>query len=203
MGGIVRESTKIDFKKEKLLNFNEKRKVVSNIARPRQPTDLVILKGRKHLTKAEIKNRKSNEVIANCDKVKAPLYLEKNEKKEFNKIAKELIEIGIMSNLDVDSLSFFIKTRKEYLKITKEVDARGPIKIVKGLERDDDGNIIDEREEIILDEDYERLLKMQIRVLETCRKCAGDLGLSISSRCKLVVPQEPEEDEENNFSKFM
>ena len=177
--------------------------MVIKISGTRQPTGLVVLKGKKHLTKAEIKNRKSNEVKANCDKVKAPLYLEKNEKKEFNKIAKELIEIGIMSNLDVDSLSFFIKTRKEYLKITKEVDARGPIKIVKGLERDDDGNIIDEREEIILDEDYERLLKMQIRVLETCRKCAGDLGLSISSRCKLVVPQEPEEDEENNFSKFM
>ncbi|MGL4760402.1 MAG: phage terminase small subunit P27 family [Sarcina sp.] len=173
------------------------------MARPRQPTDLLILKGKKHLTKTEIKNRKSNEVKANCDKVKAPLYLEKNEKKEFNKIAKELIEIGIMSNLDVDSLSFFIKIRKEYLKITKDVDLRAPTKVIKILDRDNDGNIIDEHEEIILDEDYEALLKMQIRVLETCRKCAGDLGLTISSRCKLVVPQEVEDEEENNFSKFM
>ncbi|WP_367173773.1 phage terminase small subunit P27 family [uncultured Clostridium sp.] len=177
--------------------------MVINIARPRQPTDLVVLKGKKHLTKDEIKSRKSNEVKVKSDKVKAPSYLAKIEKKEFNKIAKELIEIGIMSNLDVDSLSFFIKTRKEYLKITKEVDDRAPTKVVKVLDYDDEGILIGDHEEVILDEDYETLLKMQLRVLDTCRKCASDLGLSITSRCRLVVPQEDDDKPENKFSRFM
>ena len=66
------------------------------------------------MTKSEIEERKSKEIKAPNDKIKAPAYLSKNEKKEFNKIAKELIKIGIMSNLDIDSLSFFIKTRAEY-----------------------------------------------------------------------------------------
>ena len=147
------------------------------MAGQREPTDLVVYKGRKHLTKAEIEERKSQEIQAPNDKIKAPNYLSKSEKKEFNKISKELIKIGIMSNLDIDSLSFFIKTRTEYLRITKEVD--------------------------VIDEDYERLFKMQLKALASCRRAAADLGLSIASRCRLVVPKGKDEKPKNKFAKFM
>lgn len=53
------------------------------MAGQRQPTDLILLKGAKHLTKAEIEARKNSEVIAPCDKVKAPAYLLPNQKKHF------------------------------------------------------------------------------------------------------------------------
>ncbi len=51
------------------------------MARPRQPTDLLLVKGKKHLTKAEIEDRKSKEVKAPSDKVKAPSYLPADLKK--------------------------------------------------------------------------------------------------------------------------
>lgn len=173
------------------------------MARPRQPTDLIMLKGKKHLTKAEIKDRKSKEIKAKSDKIKAPNYLNKKEKLEFNSIAKQLKEIEIMSNLDIDALSFFIKTRSEYMKISAEVEKRWPVTLIEKEVKDNEGNLINIEEIFVVDEVYESLVKMQLKVLNACRKCASDLGLSIASRCRLVVPATKEEQKQNKFSKFM
>lgn len=75
------------------------------MAGQRQPTDLVVMNGRKHLTKAEIEARKNAEVTAPCDKVRPPSYLTPEQKKQFRKIAKELLEIKLISNLDCDALA--------------------------------------------------------------------------------------------------
>ena len=42
------------------------------MAGQKQPIDLVVMKGKKHLTKAEIEARKNSEVTAPNDKVKPP-----------------------------------------------------------------------------------------------------------------------------------
>ncbi len=47
------------------------------MARPRQPVDLLLFKGKKNLTKAEIEERKAQEIKAAKDKVKPPSYLPK------------------------------------------------------------------------------------------------------------------------------
>lgn len=75
------------------------------MAGQRQPTDLVVMNGRKHLTKAEIEARKNAEVVAPNDKVKPPSYLTPEQKKKFRKIAKELLEIKLIANVDCDALA--------------------------------------------------------------------------------------------------
>ena len=40
------------------------------------------------------------------------------------------------------------------------------------------------------------------KCFKMCRAAAGDLGLTITSRCKLVVPKPPEEKKQNKFSRF-
>lgn len=173
------------------------------LAGPRQPTDLLVLKGKKHLTKEEIKERKNSEISAPNDDIKPQNYLNKSEKREFNRISKELLKTGIISNLDIDSLSFFIKTRSEYLKLTKEIEIRDPVKIIQVPEKDEKGFKIGMKDVYVVDETYADLLKLQLKVVETCRKIASDLGLSITSRCRLVVPTAKEEKKENKFAKFM
>ena len=160
------------------------------MAGQRQPTDLLLLKGKKHLTKAEIEERKRKEVKAKKDKIKAPNWLNKSQKLEFNAIAKELIDINIMSNLDNDALAFFIKQRNEYIRITEQLESR-------------DVMILNKNGEEEVNESYERLHNLQQKALTSCRKCASDLGLTISSRCRLVVPTAKEEQKQNKFSKFM
>ena len=47
------------------------------MAGQRQPVELLLAKGKKHLTKAEIEERQSKEVKASNDNIKPPSYLKK------------------------------------------------------------------------------------------------------------------------------
>ena len=79
------------------------------MAGQRQPIELVMAKGKKHLTKAEIEERKKTELKVDLKNVKAPSYLPKKLKIEFEEISKKLLEIGIMTELDeiVSHVTFF------------------------------------------------------------------------------------------------
>ena len=151
------------------------------MARPRQPIELVEIKGKKHLTKKEIKDRKETEVKGNADNISAPEYLDKNQKAEFQKISDELLSIGIMSNLDCDGLARYIIAETNYNKVTeiiKNYDIAGDI----------DG--------------YAKLVSVQDKYFKQCRSSASDMGLTITSRCRLVVPKAEEKPSENKFLKF-
>jgi P27 family predicted phage terminase small subunit len=150
------------------------------MVRPRQPVELVAYKGKKHLTKSEIAERKASEVKAKNDKVKAPSYLPKDLKKEFKKIADELLDIGIMTNLDIDALARFLIAKKLYLDITQK--------------------LLETPEMVLTDKDA---VTSHDKLFKQCRAAASDLGLTISSRCKLVVPKKEEDKKpESKFAKF-
>ena len=161
------------------------------MARPREPIDLIAAKGRKHLTKAEYEARKKAEVTAPCDNVTPPAYLTKKEKEKFNEIAQQLIEIGIMTNLDCDVLA---RADSEYLKLTKQLnkikfapDKKSPVA--------EEAQIAEQLGE------YGYLQKLQLKAAKQCNECARELGLTISSRCKLAMPKTEEKPPENKFLK--
>jgi len=164
------------------------------MARPREPIDLVAAKGRKHLTKEEYSERRQAEVTAPADNVKPPAFLSKKECEKFEEIANQLIELKIMSNLDCDVLARYIKAEAEYVKITKQVQ--------KIRFQPDKKSTVPEDEQIA--EQYARydyLSKMQNRLMKAANENARELGLTISSRCRLVIPKEKEEKPENKFMK--
>jgi P27 family predicted phage terminase small subunit len=158
----------------------------------RQPIDLLVYKGKKNLTKKEIEERKDREVKAPADKVKAPSYLPKEQKKEFNKIAKQLIEIGIMSNLDVDALARFLLSKQMYLQVTDALLQTKPTMVEIKEKKDREGNVLDEITEIVSNPLYTELLLNQDKLFKQCRQAAADLGLTIASRCRLVIPKKEE-----------
>lgn len=150
------------------------------MARPRQPISLIQAKGKKHLTKAEIEDRKSKEVKAANDNIEAPSYLSKTLQKEFIKISNELLRIDIMTNLDCDALARYVVSEYNYQKVTKKL-------LKTGVDNDK----------------FFNYLLMQEKLFKQSRQAASDLGLTISSRCKLVIPTKQEEKPPNKFSKFM
>lgn len=87
-----------------------------------------------------------------------------------------------MGETDVDALARYITARDFYVNAVKKMRTKevknDPYK-------------------------FEAWAKIQERYFKQCRSSANDLGLSISSRCKLVVPvtKEPPK-KENKFSKF-
>lgn len=145
------------------------------MAGPRQPIDLVIAKGAKHLSQAEIEQRRAQEVKApKPKKLRVPKYLPKSLHKKFREIGRQLMELNLLSELDYDCLARYLIAEQTYLAVTDEVN----LAIAAGnmLHLDD-------------------LSKTQQRYFTQCSKAANDLGLTISSRCKLIVPEPPAPDD--------
>ncbi|MEH6848573.1 phage terminase small subunit P27 family [Bacillus pseudomycoides] len=173
------------------------------MARPRQPIDLLVYKGKKNLTKQEVEERKSQEIKAPNDKIKAPTYLPKDLRRKFKKISDELVQIGIMSNLDVDALARYLISEKMWWKVTETLLDTSPIKTETFIKSDQDGNAVESIEEVISNDVYTGLLVNQDKLFKQCRQAASDLGLTITSRCKLVIPkggeEQPKTEEEKMF----
>lgn len=173
------------------------------MAGQRQPIELVKAKGKKHLTKAEIEERERTEVKAPADKVTAPTYLTKTQKTKFKKIVKELRAIGLIANLDVDALARLVIAQEKYTEITEELN-RQPLMVTVDMptgDKDKSGNPIFRRVDTVNGE-VERLALLQDRYFRQCRQGAADFGLTVSSRCRLVVPKaQGEPKDENKFKK--
>ena len=152
------------------------------MARPRQPTNLILAKGTKHFTKEEIKDRLSGEIQPIDDNIIAPSFLTKKQTEEFYKISDQLKKLKIMGETDVDALARYISSRDMYENAVRQMRK----KEVKG-------------NPYVL----EKWLKIQDKLFRQCRASASDLGLTISSRCRLVVPETKKETpKENKFKKF-
>jgi P27 family predicted phage terminase small subunit len=151
------------------------------MARPREPINLLEAKGRKHLTKAEIEKRRESEVKAPADEIEAPSYLTAELKDEFDKIAKQLVNIGIMTNLDVDALARFIIARAMYISLSMQ--------IIK-------------QPAVLMSDKYPQIAINQDKAFKQCSISARDLGLTISSRCKLVIPKSENEKDDPNAELF-
>lgn len=164
------------------------------MARPREPIDLIAAKGRKHLSNGEYKERKQAEVSAPADNVMPPDFLLKKEREKFEELAKQLIELKIMSNLDCDVLARYIKAETEYIKVTKQLQKIKFLPDKKSMVTED-AQLAEQYAQ------YNYLSKIQNRLMKACNENARELGLTISSRCRLVMPKEKDEKPENKFMK--
>jgi P27 family predicted phage terminase small subunit len=154
------------------------------MGRIKQPVDLVLAKGKKHLTKEEIKERKSQELQVDLVNISTPEYLTSSQKREFEILSEKLQHIKIMTELDEETLARYIITNDEYKKIDKR------------LQR----SINSKKFNI---EKITEIQKVHDKLLKQVRGLASDLGLTITSRMKIVVPKSEEEPKENKFSKFV
>ena len=152
------------------------------MARPREPINLIIAKGSKHLGKDEIQKRRASEVQACTDAIQAPSYLTAAQKKHFVKLADQLGKIKVMGETDCDTLGRYVVAESLYQATVKE---RPP-----EIEGQDKAQYF-----AALAGWYslqESVEKRMDRFYKQASALARDLGLTISSRCKLVVPQAPE-----------
>ncbi|MDO5397753.1 MAG: phage terminase small subunit P27 family [bacterium] len=151
------------------------------MARQRQPIALLEAKGRKHLTKTEKEQRAASEVKPLNDRIEAPSYLLKKQKEAFDIVAQELVNMGIMGNTDCDALARYIQARDLHQKIYKQI----------------------KREELKDPDLLAKWMKNLNSAFSQCRQAANDLGLTIASRCRLVVPKLSEDVKPNKFMKFV
>jgi len=161
--------------------------------RNKQPLSIIQGKGRSnHLTKKVIKERQEQEdaLKGNTDNIVAPGYLIKRQKEEFESLSKELVRLNIFSNLDVDGLARYIDSRDEYIKVVKE------LRDMKSTDID----VVTRKP--ISNEDYAKLVRVKNTLFNECKSSSSELGLSITSRLKLVIPKKEEKPKTDFEKKF-
>lgn len=132
------------------------------------PADLIELGGVNHMGKAELDARRDREVhVPPADKVTPPKWLPKECRSEFKKIGNILQAAGLFSDLDRDVLGQYFLCRERWLKADAQASAA------------------------IAAED-EKLAKewttIQASYFKQARQAAEAMGLSVTSRCRIVVP---------------
>lgn len=140
-----------------------------------EPTALIVAKGKKHIGPKEAEERMAKELKVPFTDVHAPEYLSAKQKAKFEDIAEKLLALEIMTELDVDCLARYVLAHDVYLaytsQVTKQIKA-GDIKTLKDTQN------------------------LQDKAFRQAQSAARDLGLTITSRCKIVVPPPPEDDDE-------
>ncbi len=142
-------------------------KEVSDIPRKKEPIDLIQAKGKKHLTKDEIEERKAKEPEVVSGDVRPPDYLPKKFHEKFEYLAGLLEQLKI-TKLDADCLANFIAAQDLYFECTKKISAnlhKRPPTVDKDLQMQQD------------------------RAFKQAYQWARELGLTISSRGSIEVPK--------------
>lgn len=155
---------------------------------PRQPTDLLKATGRKHLSQQEEDQRRDREVhVPPPDEAAPPRWLLKKFHREFREIGEILRLAGLYTDLDRDVLGQFLVARDRWVRADK---------LASAAIRDKDEKLAKE------------WTAVQGAYFKQCRQCAEAMGLSISSRCRLVVPEvlataAKEADETDEFTRAL
>lgn len=177
-------------------------------ARPREPIDLIKAKGKKHLTEEEYETRKAQELDVPFTDVQPPDYLTAKQKKEFIEIAEQLLALNIMTELDTNVLAQYCIAKTLYLDYSdqlKKVMSKKNAVHKWGVIEQIASNCEDEEDmrkllECILrrqrGDDATVLMNLQDKAFKQCLACARELGMTITSRCKIVVPQPPDNDDD-------
>lgn len=123
---------------------------------PRQPTDVVKAKGRKHLSKTEEAQRRAGEVQVERPKtVKVPKWVPEDLKKEFRALGRKLLAAGLYTDLDADTLGRYLVAQRQYILATQETEWA-----------------LDQRNQEMADS----WGKIQERYFKQARNCANDMA---------------------------
>ncbi|WP_186320965.1 phage terminase small subunit P27 family [Bacillus mycoides] len=148
------------------------------MGRKAKPIHLHLLEGNANrLTKEEIEQRLEAEkrLQAKKDKVKPPTWLDSFAKKEFKRIAGELLELDVITNIDVNALARYCDACSDYVTATKIIDEEGLM--VEYTNKAAETNKVPHP-----------LLTKKKQLHEQMKSLEVELGLTPSARAKIVIP---------------
>lgn len=139
------------------------------MSRPRKSVAALKATGSRHYTKEQLDEREAREVKAppaTC--LNPPAYLPATLAEKFRKLAPILMRMGTLSEVDGDCLARYLIAESNYLRVTN--------RLTSALNT---GNL----------QDADKWSAMQDRFFKQCRAAGSDLGLTVSGRCRLVLPE--------------
>lgn len=170
----------------------------------RRPMDvnLSVIDGGKHWTKDEIQQRQEEELKVETPKdLKAPNWLSSAAKKLFKAYAAQLLKFpaGMVSELDTGMLARYCDCEAAYGEASRQKTAW--LKECAQLLKDADADNLAALNECpaydVAKGQVDYWIGQMAKLEKICRGCATEMGMTVSSRCRLIVPKvdpKPEED---------
>lgn len=151
---------------------------------PRQKLSVLEGNGRKHLSAAEKAQRAAQEVnLPKPQKMPVPKWLPERLRKTYRALAKEILAADMgAATLDADTLGRYVVAQDNFTALIPLVQ-----------------DALMERDVATLKE----YTKAQDAYFKQARACANDMGMTITSRCRLVMPESNQPKEQNAFERLM
>ena len=154
----------------------------------------------KHWTKAEVEARKSTEAkLPKPKALKPPAWLSEPAKKLFKSYAKQLLDFpaGIISTLDVGTLGRYCDCELSYAEASrhKSVWLEVAKRRLEALCRAEtsEGFDAEQKEAQLAYEEAKQQVDFwsgqMVKFEKIARSCATEMGMTVSSRCRLIVPK--------------
>ena len=143
------------------------------MARRAIPINILQQKGKSHVTKAQIAARSAAESAFNfpADKVRPPAFLSDVAKKEFRRLAKGLLDVKLITNVDVNALAAYCQAFSRWKDAEEKLARHGTL--IKG-------------------KNGEPVINPYVYIVDKCfaqmKAMAVEFGFSPGARAKIAVP---------------
>ena len=180
--GLWAEAAKIEPENRKTIT--DARKEAAGMPGPRQKLSVLEGRGKKHLSKSEKAQRAAQEVaLPKPARMRVPKWLPEYLKADFRALAKELLDADMgAAQLDRDTLGRYLVAQRQFTAAMCMVQ-----------------DALDQQDAELAG----KWTKAQDAYFKQARACANDLGMTITSRCRLVLPDSGKRQEENPFERMM
>ena len=174
------------------------------MAGKRRPMDvnLSVIDGGKHWTKDEIQQRQGEELrVEKPKELKVPPWLNGAAKKLFKAYAKQLLKFpaGMVSELDTGMLARYCDCEAAYGEASRQKTTwlKECTQLLKNVDADNLAALNENPAYDVAKGQVDYWIGQMAKLEKICRGCATEMGMTISSRCRLIVPKvdpKPEED---------
>lgn len=147
------------------------------------PIDLMLVKGKKNLTKQEIEARKAAEeaLKPRAENIEAPEWLTDVAKEEFYRQAELLKEIKLITEADIVQLATYCDAYADYVECSKIIQEEGLM--VEYTNKAAETNKVPHP-----------LLTKKKQLFEQMKAMASEFGLTPSARAKIALPKKEEKE---------
>jgi len=159
------------------------------MGRNAKPIELVLLNGKSHKTKKEIEHRKQHEIKPPKNRIESPEWLCDVAKKEWDEIQGDLIELGLLSNIDVNQLAIYCDAYAKYIDATGKINKFGLV--IKHTNKSGATNVVTNPH-----------VQIAGKYADLINKFSNEFGLTPSSRAKIAIPKKEEREKSEFEQKF-
>lgn len=146
------------------------------------PIDLHLIKGNSNrLTKEQIEQRKEAEerIKPKADNINPPSWLKDKAKTEFNRLTKELSQIDLVTNVDIDALALYCDAYVDYIECSDIISKEGLM--IEHTNKAGAENIVPHP-----------LMTKKKQLFDQMKSLANEFGLTPGARAKIAIPKKEE-----------